>query len=138
MTRPNQLLLLAMILFVPATAWADTPAARPISVGMKVLDAAGGVQHLAPNADEAARVFVFLTGECPISTSFVPTLNRLAQEWQRDGAKVAIYGVWADRAARPSAIQAFAQEFGLKFPLLIDNGGELFRAFGPTHVPEAF
>src|SRR5204862_8209434 len=43
-----------------------------------------------------------------------------------------------DPAARPSAIKAFAQEFGVKFPLLIDNGGELTRAFGPTNVPEAF
>jgi mono/diheme cytochrome c family protein len=138
MTRPNRLLHLGMLLCSPAMAWADPPAARPISVGMKLLDATGGVHHLAPNADEAARVFVFLTGECPISASFVPTLNRFAHEWQRDSAKVAIYGVWADRAARPSAIKAFAQEFGVKFPLLIDEGGELCRAFGPTHVPEAF
>jgi len=138
MTRPNRLLLLGMFLLSPEMAWADPASARPISVGMKVLDAAGGVQHLAPNADEAARVFVFLTGDCPISTSFVPTLNRLAQEWQQRGAKVAIYGVWADRATRPAAIKAFAQEFGVKFPLLIDNGGELFGAFAPTHVPEAF
>lgn len=111
---------------------------RPLREGLQVLDATGGIHSLEPHADQAARVYVFLTGECPISKSYLPLLNRLAAGWSEAPGAASLLGIWADPTSRPSEVARFAAEYKVLFPLLLDRDGELGRRFQPTHVPEAF
>ncbi|MFO0915115.1 MAG: redoxin domain-containing protein [Pirellulales bacterium] len=105
---------------------------------MNVLDHRGTVHSFSSESDRAARVFVFMTGECPISRSYVPTLRRLAQEWGQGAGAVAIYGVWGDSTSKPEAIAKFAQEYQIDFPVLMDRDFALADQLGPQFVPEAF
>ncbi|HVW03330.1 MAG TPA: redoxin domain-containing protein [Planctomycetaceae bacterium] len=109
-----------------------------LNVTMKLLDAQGVIRPLQLLAVEKARVFVFLTGECPISKAYIPTLNRLAEQWNQEPGTIACFGVWADATTPAAKIAAFSKEYDLKFPVLVDRQGELADALGPTHVPEAF
>ena len=117
---------------------AEEPPPSKLNVTVKLLDAQGTIRPLQPLAVEKARVFVFLTGECPISKSYVPTLNRLADEWNREPGKIACYGVWANATTPAAKIAAFCKEYAIKFPVLVDRQGQLAGALAPTHVPEAF
>ncbi len=128
--------LIAAMLFVGVCPDDAAEQASSVALGIRRLDAAGQVREFSTTAAAPARVFVFLTGECPISKAYAPTLARLAETWRETG--VDLYGVWADPTTKPAAIAAFAEEYGLTFPILTDRDGELARRFGPTHVPEAF
>ena len=96
------------------------------------------IHALQPKSAEAARVFVFFTGECPISKTYMPTLNRLAEKWKGSADQVALCGVWADATTRPADVAKFCKDFELAFPVLLDRDGELGRRFKPAQVPEAF
>ncbi len=110
----------------------------PFEQPVKVLDHRGKVHLFSSRSSEAARVFVFMTGECPISTSYVPKLKELAKSWSECEHKIRVYGVWADQTSKPADIQKFAQEYGIEFPILLDHLNVLGKSFQPTHVPEAF
>jgi hypothetical protein len=124
-----------------ATA-ADHEISGPIEQTISVLDSAGQIHLLQPQASEPARVFVFLTGECPISTSYVPLLNRLHSGWsgkgRSDKGEIRLQAIWADPTTTPTDVARFAKEYEISFPILLDRDGELARRFKPTHVPEAF
>lgn len=111
---------------------------RALDQTMFLLDAEGKIHSLQPQARESASVFVFLTGECPISTGYVPLLNRLWSHWNQDNGQVMLNAVWADTTTSPVDVAKFTKEYQLRFPVLIDRDGELARRFKPTHVPEAF
>ncbi len=104
---------------------------------MNVLDHRGKVHLLAAESDQVARVFVFLTGECPVAKSYIPTLRRLWQQWQPSSETVALYGVWADATSKPEEIAKFAEEFEIEFPLLLDVHSVLGKELHPKFVPEA-
>jgi hypothetical protein len=111
---------------------------RPIQQTINVLDSAGNIQVLQPEARETARVFVFLTGECPISRAYLPVLGGLDDQWSKgDSHDVILYGVWADGTTKPDRIARFVQEHQIRFPILLDRDGELARRLKPVHVPEA-
>ncbi len=110
---------------------------RPIQQTINLLDSAGNIHALQPEAREIARVFVFLSGECPISKSYLPLLGGLNDEWTAgDSHQVALYGVWADCTTKPERIARFVHEHQVRFPILLDRDCELARRLKPVHVPE--
>lgn len=118
----------------PAAQQAAEPALAEV---VHLQDASGAVHTLAPRSALAARAIVFLSGECPISKSYMPTLRRLQSEWQaQDG--VTLLGVWSDPLSSPAEIATFVKEYELNFPVLIDREQVLAERLKPTHVPEAF
>ncbi len=118
---------------------AEGEGSRPIEQSVRRLDSSGTIHSLQPMAREDARVFVFLTGECPIAKSYLPVLNRLSSEWtSREPARVTLHAVWADPTTAPAKVSVFVKEHEILFPVLLDRDGELARRFKPTHVPEAF
>lgn len=122
----------------PAGEPAPAPPQRtPIEQTINVLDCRGEIHSLTPTAAQAARVYVFLTGECPISKSFIPLLNRLHAEWSSSGDST-LTAVWADPTTNPQEMRKFVDEYGIEFPVLIDRLGELGALFQPSHVPQAF
>src|SRR5262245_21013309 len=75
---------------------------RPIQQTINVLDSAGNIHALQPEARETARVFVFLTGECPVSKAYLPVLGGLNDQWSKgDSHSVILYGVCADGTTKP-------------------------------------
>src|SRR5690606_2936480 len=110
---------------------------QPLGQSLTLLDAKGEIHAIEPRSSSAARVLVFITGECPISRSYIPRLGELAEEWRSSG-RVELYGVWGDVTPRPAEIASFVEEHTISFPVLVDRRGELARRFRPTHVPEAF
>ncbi len=127
---------------------ADESPSQPLERSVTVLDSSGGIHALQPKSSEAARVFVFFTGDCPIAQSYMPTLNRFALGWNAPPSKTAtelattgkvtLTAIWADATTRPADVAKFCKDYDLKFPVMLDRDGELGRRFRPTHVPEAF
>lgn len=141
--------LLPLFLLSTQVVLADPPTTRPspatsektlstIDLTLNVLDSRGQIHALQPDVDNTASVFVFMTGECPISKSYMPTLSRLANDWKTAGQPVRFFAVWGDATQNAAQVAKFAREHDLSFPILIDRDGELARRFQPTHVPEAF
>jgi mono/diheme cytochrome c family protein len=120
------------------TALCHAASANPPKVELgefAMLDVHGQRQTLAA-PHEAARVFVFLSSDCPISRQYVPELNRLAKT--AEASHIRFFGVLSDASVSRADAAKFADEFQLAFPLLFDGSNELSTLFGPRHVPEAF
>jgi hypothetical protein len=118
---------------------ADDAPVRPLEQSFKLLDASGQIHALEPEVREGVRVFVFLTGKCPVCEAYIPELNRLAEVWSREvSSPVVLRGVWADATATPAQIARFVKDQGITFPILVDREGELARRLHPAHVPEGF
>jgi len=110
-------------------------AAEPVRVPLDRLcceDVAGTLLHLQSDDKPKVIVFVFLSTECPIATSYIPRLNAM----QSEGVK--FYGIVSDPELKRADAITFHKEYALKFPLLFDDQLELAKTFQPTHVPEAF
>ncbi len=110
---------------------------QPIADVIHLQDSTGAVHSFTPKSARAARVVVFLSGECPISKSYMPVLKRLQSDWQAEEG-VSLHGVWSDATTPPAEIAKFVKEYELNFPVLIDRELVLAKKLQPTHVPEAF
>lgn len=113
------------------------PSVQRLDASLKLLDAAGNIHSIQPRVADETRVFVFLMGECPVSSAYVPELNRLWPEWKKTGT-VSLTGVWADADSTPAQVAEFAKTHEIEFPILLDRDQQLGRLLQPTHVPEAF
>lgn len=101
-----------------------------------LVDAEGVVHQLGAKPGAKAVVLVFLGPECPISQRYIPELNRIAAQQQTNA--VEFYGVVAGKKIARTNVAAFAQEYAVRFPVLVDNDLSLARWLRPTHLPEAF
>jgi peroxiredoxin len=94
-----------------------------------------------PLADLLARgpvLLAFFKVSCPVCQYTLPFLERLYQGAGCDGAPVQIIGVSQDKA---SATRDFVEEFGVTFPVLLDEAGAGYpasNAFGLHSVPSLF
>ncbi len=94
-----------------------------------------------PLADILARgpaLLAFFKVSCPVCQYTFPFLERLYQGAGRDGAPLQIIGVSQDKA---SATRDFVEEFGVTFPVLLDeaaSGYPASNAFGLHSVPSLF
>ncbi|MDA1231088.1 MAG: hypothetical protein O2856_09960, partial [Planctomycetota bacterium] len=89
----------------------------------------------APEHSTAADVFVFLSPHCPISNACVPQLNRLSSEHPEPNFR--FVGVIPGAAIHGSDTDAFRQEFGLEFPIVVDHTHRVCETLGATHTPQA-
>ncbi len=81
-------------------------------------------------------MLVFLGPECPISQRYVPELNRIAAQQKTNATE--FYGVVSGRSMTRAKVAAFASEYAITFPVLVDETFALARWLRPTHVPEAY
>lgn len=128
-----QVLIFSLLLWSPFLQASQPQFFQP----RHVLDHRGQIHSLASKSDQAVRVFVFLTAECPIAKSYVPTLRRLSEQWQESSESIVLYGVWADATTKPSQVAQFAEEYQIPFPLLLDTDQRLGEELQPKFVPEA-
>lgn len=136
-------ILSSAFLLVGASGWIfaeDTaPAADTASlINVTRQDHQGNVHQIAANSRKAVRVFVFMTGECPVSRTYFPVLNDLYREWGKNEKDIELLGVWADVTQTPQDVAGMVKEFSLEFPILLDRDASLGNALNPTTVPEVF
>lgn len=73
---------------------------------------------------------------CPPCRDEAPALERLYQSLRDEGFE--ILAVSIDDPGDETKVAAFKEEFGLSFPILLDDRKEAYRAFGASGVPETF
>jgi cytochrome c biogenesis protein CcmG/thiol:disulfide interchange protein DsbE len=121
-------------------AWLRPPAEPALRVGspapaLRLSDLAGAEVALADLRGSV--VFVNFWGTwCPPCRDEAPALERLFRELGGEG--FSILAVSIDEAGATAQVEAFREEFGLSFPILLDPGREAYAAFGATGVPETF
>src|SRR5207248_3195301 len=93
------------------------------------------VSLLGPK-DRKAVVVVFLSFECPVSTSYAPVLAALAKTYASKGVAFLAVNSSDDGDAAQFARQA--AEYKLPFPVLKDNSRAAADAFKANLVPEVF
>lgn len=94
-----------------------------------------GQEHAWDRTATQARVFVFISAECPISNRILPEVNRLWQEFQSQG--LAFFLVHADAHISRRVARQHADEYAIGPPVVLDRSGRLVMALKPTHTPQA-
>lgn len=79
--------------------------------------------------------FVFLNTTCPVSNTYLPRLNELADVFSGDDAE--FYGVYSSSLISRDEARAHRKKYKIRFPLLFDASGALRNALRPTHAPQA-
>lgn len=80
-------------------------------------------------------VFIFVSTECPLSNAYLPTMQRLADEFEAKGIKFALLN--PNEGQSLNTIAQHRTDYKIVLPCLKDGGAELAKAFGVTHCPEA-
>jgi peroxiredoxin len=97
-------------------------------------DLGGKPQSLDEALKKGPVLAAFFKVSCPVCQMTLPFLERLYETY--GDAKVTFWGVSQDNARDT---EDFNDEFGVKFPVLIDaDGYKATRQFGLTNVPSVF
>lgn len=81
-----------------------------------------------------ATVLVSLSIECPLSNGYVPTLQKLHDEFATEG--VSLIALNANDGQSLKQMSQHQKEYQFQFPLLKDPGAQVTHALGLTHCPE--
>jgi hypothetical protein len=103
---------------------------------LRGLDLSGRLHRFGERSQTKVVVAVFLSTECPICTSYLTDLGKLASMYRRRGVEV--YGITADVSISRAQLQALYRQRRVAFPILFDASGELRAALSPTHVPQVY
>ncbi len=114
--------------------WVNSVMAASQLVEARVQDLNGRRIHLGFGSNEVARVFVFLSVECPISNSYAPELQRLGRDFGPKGVKLEL--VYPNRDETAEAVRKHLKEFGLPFSALRDLHHELVKLSKANITPE--
>lgn len=132
-------LVISALFFASSLFAADSPAAAAADkhIGQKVaavqiLGLDGKAASLGDLRGKAATVVVFVATECPVSNSYIPAVNDLAQR-QKDVAVLVV----APTDEPAAAIAKWAKEFKVAVPVYLDPKKEAARALGAATTPEA-
>ncbi|MGH9843746.1 MAG: redoxin domain-containing protein [Blastocatellia bacterium] len=95
---------------------------------------ASGRQHTGREWQKAkAAVFFFVATECPISNRYAPEINRIVAAYAP--RNFAFYAVHSDPDLQAAVAKKHAQEYGYKFPVLLDTEQRLAGKFGVALTP---
>jgi hypothetical protein len=133
---PNVKSAISILLLSAAWLMAAAGAVPGLFRVRTMVDSEGAVLQLGVKPGTKAVVLVFLGPECPVSQRYVPELNRIASQNQTNA--VEFYGVVAGKKIARTNVAAFAKEYAIHFPVLVDDDLSLARWLRPTHMPEAF
>src|SRR5437870_311210 len=120
--RRPVLLAAAACLLLAGTAAADNPSTANLNkkiANVTFTDAAGKTTTLYDLKDKKAIVLVFLSSDCPVSTSYSQSLAELATEHAKQG--VAFLGLTVNQDETPAQVAKFARDYNLPFPLYLDR-----------------
>jgi peroxiredoxin len=131
------------------TAWAAAPAANSLlaigssapmaDIKMKNID--GSMLALNDLKGAKGTLVIFTCNHCPYAVAWEDRYAAIGNQAIKDG-----FGVVAINANDPSrnpidgleGMAARAKEKGFKFPYVVDDPGQVAKAFGATRTPEVF
>jgi hypothetical protein len=99
------------------------------------IDVRGAVQRPFGEHGVAAVVLVFTLQDCPIANAYVPTLNRLVEQYGPRGVRMLL--VHVDPQLSTEAARKHAEEYQIKAPVIMDREHDLVKRAGATKSPEA-
>ncbi|HLJ57792.1 MAG TPA: redoxin family protein [Chthonomonadaceae bacterium] len=117
--------------FAVAPARAATPAGKSLAFA-DIQGRRYDAQLLAANK---ASVFLFISGQCPISNVYTPRFIALNEKYGKQSVQV--FAVYSDRQESLADITRHARERSLSFPVVRDAGAALADQLGATMTPEA-
>ena len=79
-------------------------------------------------------VVFFMMTDCPISTGYVPEMNRIRADYEKRG--ITVYAAHSDPAVTDATVRKHVEEFGYTFPVLLDAKLALAHIAGATIVPQ--
>lgn len=128
---------LAILIALASPAWADSSLVtdklnKKIDAALTDLD--GKTSLLSQIKDKEAIVVVFLSFECPVSTSYSTALAELHKQYSDKGIAFIAIGASDDVAA----LKKQASEFKIPFPIYYDPNLDATDAFKASATPEAF
>jgi peroxiredoxin len=100
-----------------------------------LLDAAGQKHTAQECKDARAVVLFFVATECPISNRYAPEINRLAADYAARG--FVFYGVASDPDIEAETVRRHTQDYGFRFPVLMDPTQVLAGRAGVVLTPTA-
>ncbi len=105
-------------------------------VGVSRHHRSGEVFELAGTERRQLTVVCFLGTECPLARLYGPRLQQLSDRFARD--PVRFVGVYSNQQDSLDEIVAFADEYGIGFPLIKDTDNVLADLYGASRTPELF
>ncbi len=116
----------------------DAPRAR---LGEKIpnlafKDAQGNIQQLHDLKDKKAIILVFLSFDCPVSTSYAQPLSDMAREFGKHG--VTLWGITTNEDESRADVARHVKEFNLSFPVFKDEKLLAADALKAEITPEVF
>lgn len=108
------------------------PGSKAPAISLKTID--GEPMNLAEALKKGPVLAAFFKVSCPVCQFTFPFLERLHENF--GGAKFALWGI--SQNDREETVD-FAQEFGIRFPLLLDTQSfEVSNQYKLTNVPSLF
>jgi hypothetical protein len=98
-------------------------------------DIRDGKQHAFLEQGGVATVLIFTMQDCPIANSYIPTLNKLAEEFGPRGVRWLL--VHVDPQITIEQARTHAGEYEIKAPVVIDRQHAWVNRAGATRSPEA-
>lgn len=122
------------------TASAAAPVARAARAAAAIALAsvpAGCAVPPAPIPAQAphATVWLFVSTDCPICNGYQPEIEAMRARWEPKG--IEFVGVYAEVPVTQDEVAAHAREYGIRYPVRIDEDRSLRRRHGVRFVPEA-
>lgn len=128
--KRNVLLALAAIAVLGAAIAFYAPAQRPVAPDTTFTTLDGRQLRLADLRGKTVAVMFWATS-CPICKGEMPDLIETYRKYQPRGFELIAVAMAYDS---PEDVKNFAKSSGLPFPVVLDTGGDLARAYSDTKV----
>lgn len=137
----QRLLILVLLLAIPvakpwlAIAEEPSPIGRAVD-NIRLKDVTGQWRLISDLTSDRFIVLAFLGTECPLARLYAPRLVALNDEFAARG--VAMLGIVPNQQDTATDVAAFAAEYQIDFPMLMDEGHQLANLVGAQRTPEVF
>lgn len=145
MTRQSFALAGVVLMGLAGAARADKPlalgATAPLASTKMKSATDGKATSIADVKGPKGTLVVFTCNNCPFARAWEQRIVELGNSYAKQGVGVMLVNANDPSIARGDAfdlVQARAKERGMQFPYVVDEGGEVARAFGASVTPEAF
>ncbi len=88
------------------------------------------------NGRQEMTCYFFFVADCPASRNNLPKVNQLAEEYRDWG--LSVIGVVSDPLLDQQKLKATLEQFGIQFPLIIDDSLLVAKKHGATVTPQVF
>jgi len=130
------LILAACLPALTAAASANVSVGDTVTTGAMIDSRTGQSVSLEQLAGPQGVVLVFVSTECPYSNAFNKVMADLAREYKARG--VTLVGINSNKTEPIDAVKRHADDKGLDFAVIKDEGSALADQLGATRTPEVF